>query len=700
MEIVFSVEVKNQSGRTFVFDGEWLRSGAWRSGHEGAIIAHGTKVIDLVSSQVHGVAGIFWFVDECDHEVYLSLALAKPPFGTARFVCFAGRPPSNLKAELSSAPKLVRMATTTPENNWCQWVCTELDPSLTRVELTVLADVCGCFSKEARGLLPLCLVFHSEVAGNLNSSVPPNTDASLRMGGHRKFKSAGIFSIPSASAMGRCPKDALDGFRCGLGTIATSIASGVGIAIKSPVAGARKEGLRGFLRGLDSSVGGLVFAMRGAACGVGQVGRGLANTPAALRARGDGRAWDLELEDWVDIHLADLEREVAADVSHDEDNRAVETVTVVDMELYNLLGVHPCVSVGDIRRAYYREARKCYPDSKDNADTSIDRFQMITNAYQILSDPVLRHSYDSEGQNNLPQQELVKVDTVTFFCLLFGSEQFKPWIGEFHIASLVSELATLVGDEDDCQLVPELVGEPDSKVRKCQHQREVLCACHLRDVLARWVDARDREGFINSMRLEAQVLAGAQFGPELLVTIGDMFKLRAGSYLASELIGRCSIAKRVVSLKHTRVLLKHRVDFYRSAVCSLRRVRKARAVTKHSKCANDTRGAGTFEHRRALQAATDEMRMCFLDAAWKAVVTDIDCTVKGVSHKLLLDKSVPWQIRFRRAHALKRLADVFVEIGEATMGGSTLKEMTYDSAKETIHDAMLRSAKPEDPQAH
>ena len=79
------------------------------------------------------------------------------------------------------------------------------------------------------------------------------------------------------------------------------------------------------------------------------------------------------------------------------------------------------------------------------------------------------------------------------------------------------------------------------------------------------------------------------------------------------------------------------------------------------------------------------------------MVQDIDATTKEVTKKFLRDKSVPWQIRIRRAQALQRLGQIFTEEGmraetmPSSEGGSAgrTQEERQAEAKAVIQEALL-----------
>jgi DnaJ-class molecular chaperone len=61
---------------------------------------------------------------------------------------------------------------------------------------------------------------------------------------------------------------------------------------------------------------------------------------------------------------------------------------------YQVLGIDPLASPAEIRKAYRGQARKYHPDLNPGADAA-ERFKEVTVAYEILSDPKKRSSYDA-----------------------------------------------------------------------------------------------------------------------------------------------------------------------------------------------------------------------------------------------------------------------------------------------------------------
>ena len=55
------------------------------------------------------------------------------------------------------------------------------------------------------------------------------------------------------------------------------------------------------------------------------------------------------------------------------------------MGLYDILDVPADASAGKIKRAYFLKARKLHPDKNPNDPTAHEKFQQLSNAYQIFS---------------------------------------------------------------------------------------------------------------------------------------------------------------------------------------------------------------------------------------------------------------------------------------------------------------------------
>jgi molecular chaperone DnaJ len=77
---------------------------------------------------------------------------------------------------------------------------------------------------------------------------------------------------------------------------------------------------------------------------------------------------------------------------------AIETIEM--REFYVILGIGENASVGEVRKAYRKLARKYHPDINPGNRVAADRFDRISEAYEVLRDVDKRGFYDQHGYFN------------------------------------------------------------------------------------------------------------------------------------------------------------------------------------------------------------------------------------------------------------------------------------------------------------
>ena len=74
------------------------------------------------------------------------------------------------------------------------------------------------------------------------------------------------------------------------------------------------------------------------------------------------------------------------------------------MDFYIVLGLERAASVGDIKRAYKRLARRYHPDINPGDRLAAAQFRQIAEAYETLVDPDRRRRYDATGSAMPPPE--------------------------------------------------------------------------------------------------------------------------------------------------------------------------------------------------------------------------------------------------------------------------------------------------------
>eukprot|EP01018_Ginkgo_biloba_P001734 Gb_39430 [translate_table: standard] len=103
-------------------------------------------------------------------------------------------------------------------------------------------------------------------------------------------------------------------------------------------------------------------------------------------------------------------------------------IVMKDSEYYDVLGVNPMTTKGEIKKAYYIKARQVRRDKNPNDHQATQKFQVLGEAYQVLSGPSQRGAYDTHGKTCIPTKAIIGL--VAVFVMLFGSELLEDYIGQ------------------------------------------------------------------------------------------------------------------------------------------------------------------------------------------------------------------------------------------------------------------------------
>ncbi|SCU91470.1 LAMI_0E06018g1_1 [Lachancea mirantina] len=394
---------------------------------------------------------------------------------------------------------------------------------------------------------------------------------------------------------------------------------------------------------------------------------------------------------------------------------------VVDTTYYDLLGVLPDAKDIDIKKAYRKKSIQEHPDKNPNDPSATERFQAISQAYQVLSSQELRAKYDKFGKEEAVPKEGFE-DAAEQFSMIFGGDAFASYIGELTLLKNLQKTEELSAEDElekkeekekagdtaaqevgeksasDGAASPEVAASKvlltdgaaaeaaattqkkseDEKSKKKtkleafeEEQRlekektiEELAKTLIGRLSILTESAYDqpcKDSFEKKFEEEANMLKMESFGLDILHTIGEVYCEKAQIFLKSQLVWGFGGVFHSLKAKGGVVMdtLKT-VSAALDAQNTMQELEKLKTAAESKDVLRDEKGHEIPKPSAEEVAQFEQLLMGkVLSAAWHGSKFEIMSTLRGVCDKVLTDDTIDRHSKVRRAQTLNLLGKVF-----------------------------------------
>eukprot|EP01103_Thecamoeba_quadrilineata_P007530 TRINITY_DN17394_c0_g1_i1.p1 TRINITY_DN17394_c0_g1~~TRINITY_DN17394_c0_g1_i1.p1 ORF type:complete len:461 (-),score=123.37 TRINITY_DN17394_c0_g1_i1:113-1495(-) len=302
------------------------------------------------------------------------------------------------------------------------------------------------------------------------------------------------------------------------------------------------------------------------------------------------------------------------------------------VDYYEVLGIQKTATTSEVTKAYYKLAKRYHPDKNPDDPEAEEKFKLISEAYQVLTDAEKRERYDKYG---VTDSDGGGMDVSDLFRTLFGGGKFDDIFGEISIASMMMTAQQGGAEGEDPALAMEQNDEKRKEMEKQQEERKKKLVEKLLEKITDYVEGRMTEKELQQKAFEeATDLVEAPGADELLHLVGYVYTQKADQH---NFFGFIS------SIKESYHLVKEAVSLIKTAV-------RAQQTSMR------------LEGQEQDQAMMEAMMEEGLKMIWKIGKFEIDITLRKVCEMIMDDQTVGKNIRKKRIKAISILGKEYKKV--------------------------------------